>query len=372
MKKTFLGLTLMLSSFVALSATSTTSTTTKPTQNKNAERGQIGSTFSAPVMYQNHLYFLATTGVLYQSNPDLTSVNQLYIGKKQTVSGLSLVGSTLYWGEGLHDDKKSTLHSFDLNTKKMLKEVEVDGHIEREIFAHAGTLYIGTGFGGVSAFKESNLEKLWQTKDVEGKAIHADGNILLVEDKICTTSIYEYKGIICLDPKTGKLLSHIDLLKNPKSEIVASNSLIIGFATEANLSENKWTVPSDFYVYDVKANKMQVLKELRGFNFFAPLISSDFAFVTLSTGDFITISLKNGAIGFMGEFAEPFINNTFMMKNSYCSIGVMGKILCYSKTKGSTYALSEDKRFLETPIGKIATVGGKIYAPSRIGYFIVE
>lgn len=342
----------------------------KPTKEVN-DRGVVGSTFSSPILYENALYFVATTGVLYRTNLDLSSPTKLFEGKKQTLGALTLVGSTLYWGEGLHQDNSVTLHAFDLKTKKILKEVSIDGHIEREIFHHNGILYAGLGGGGVGAFKINTLEKLWQTKEVGGKALHADGNLVFAENKICTTAIYDFKGVICLDPANGKVLNTYPLQKNPKSEIVAKNSLIIGFATEANLTDAKWTTPADFYVVDLKLNKVRFSKELRGFNFFAPHIVDDFAFVTLSTGDFISISLATGNIGFIGEFSEPFINNSFTMKGNLCGLGIMGKVLCYSKTKNG-YGITNDKRMMETPIGKITTIGNKIYAPSRMSYFIIE
>lgn len=338
---------------------------------KIKDRSSIGSTFSSPVLYEKNLYFIATTGIVYKSGLDLSNPEVIFEGKKQSVCGLTLVGSILYWGEGLHADKLTILHAFDLKTKKMIKEITVDGHIERGVFNYNNIIYTGLGFGGIAAFKENTLEKIWQIKEVNGRPLHADGNIVFLENKICTTSIYDYKGIICLDPKNGKILNTFELKLNPKSEIVATDAKIVGFSTEANLSDSKWNIPSNFYVIDLKNNKISVEKELRGFNFFAPLILSDLAFVSLSTGDFITISLKNGSIGYVGEFAEPFINNPFMFKNNLCAIGIMGKFMCYSKNKNG-YGIANDSRLMETPIGKIATLNEKIYAPSRIGYFIVE
>ncbi|MFA6237589.1 MAG: hypothetical protein WC635_09710 [Bacteriovorax sp.] len=338
---------------------------------KISDRVAIGSTFSAPVKYENNLYFLATTGVLYKSNLDLSSPEVLFDGKKQTISSLTLYGTVLYWGEGVHADKSTTLHAYDLKANKMIKETTVDGHIERGTLLRDNVLYVGLGYGGIAAFKASTLEKIWQTRKINGKDLHSDGNIVFVEKKICTTAVYDFKGIVCLELSTGKITNTFELKKNPKSEIVATDSLIVGFATEANLSDSKWNIPSDLYVVDVKNNKLRFEKELRGFNFFAPLITADQAYVTLSTGDFNTVSLKNGNISYIGEFAEPFINNPFMHKNNFCALGIMGKFMCFSKNKNG-YGIANDSRIMETPIGKIVNLGGKVYAPSRIGYFIVE
>ena len=294
------------------------------------DRSSIGSTFSSPVLYEKNLYFISTTGTLYKSGLDLLNPEVLFEGKKQSISGLTLIGSILYWGEGLHVDKSTTLHAFDLKTKKMIKEISVDGHIERGVFHYNNILYTGLGYGGIAAYKVNTLEKVWQTKVINNKPLHADGNIVFLEKKICTTSVYEFKGIVCLEPETGKTVNTFELKKNPKSEIVANDTMVVGFATEANLSDSKWNTPSNFYVIDLKNNKIKIEKELRGFNFFAPLLLADLAYVTLSTGDFITISLQNGSIGYVGEYAEPFINNPFIYKNNFCALGIMGKFMCYS------------------------------------------
>lgn len=363
-------MTLLCFSFLASLSPSSYADT--KTEKHVIDRSKIGPTFSSPVLYENNLYFVATTGILYKSNLDLSNPEILFDGKKQSMSSLVLSGSVVYWGEGLHEDKISTFHAFDLKTKKILKEIKVDGHIERGAFVHNDILYTGLGDGGVAAFKVNTLDKVWQTKEAGGKALHGDGNIVFVENKICTTSVYQLKAIVCFDPANGKVVNTFVLKKNPKSEITSSNSLITGFATEATLIDSKkWNIPADLYVVDLLNNKINVEKELRGFNFFAPAIFDDQAFVTLSTGDFITVSLKNGAIGYIGEFAEPFINNSFLYKNNLCAVGIMGKFMCYSKNKNG-YGIANDSRFMETPIGKITMIGKKFYAPSRMGYFIVE
>jgi outer membrane protein assembly factor BamB len=339
--------------------------------NLDETRQHIGSTFSAPILYKTKLYFVATTGVLYESDLSMSQVVKLYEGKKQTMGTLTLDADVLYWGEGLHDDKKVTLHAFDLKTKKIKKEIEVDGHIERAILIDGNTLYIGQGEGGIAAYTKDKLEKIWQTNLFNKKSIHADGNIVKHGSNICTTSVYGYKGILCLEQKTGKIVQSFDLTQNPKSEIIVSNDILVGLATEADLVKSNWTIPADFYAIDLKNNKIKFVQKLRGFNFFAPTITSNKAFVTLSTGDFININLNDGKIEFLGEFPEPFINNSFMKNEEYCSIGIMGKFLCFSKAKIG-YGISTDKRFMESPIGKISEVNKKWIAPSRVGYFLLN
>ncbi|MFZ4714926.1 MAG: hypothetical protein ACOYL6_14500 [Bacteriovoracaceae bacterium] len=347
----------------------------KKVEEKVEPRGQdlrtfIGSTFSPPVAFEGKIYFVATTGVLYEGAPDLSTVTKLFIGKKQTLGNLTLHDGILFWGEGLHTDTKTVLYSFDIKMKKV-KEIPVEGHIERAPFISEGVLYTGLGPQGVAAFKADTLQKLWQTKEIEKKAIHADGNIVSYKGDICTTSIYDFKAIICMEAKTGKISQSYSLKKNPKSEIVLTKDYLVGIATEADMTKPVWTLPSNFYVVDLAQKKIHLEKELRGFNYFAPLIDEDVAYVTLSTGEFLSLKLSDGKIGYIGEFQEPFINNAFFLKEAVCSLGVMGKLLCYSKGK-STWGLSSDKRYMESPIGKTALVNGSTYAPSRVGYFLVE
>jgi hypothetical protein len=192
--------------------------------------------------------------------------------------------------------------------------------------------------------------------------------MLMVEKKICATSVYELKGVVCLDPKSGKVLQMGVLARDPKSEITLWKDHVVGYATEGDLVKPKFDVPADLYIYDVKNDKVKMSKELRGFNFFAPVINGDEAFVTLSTGDFINVNLNDGKIQFMGEFPEPFTNNSFMKGQAFCGVGIMGKFMCYSRAK-SGYALSTDKRLMETVIGKVIWENGKLVAPSRLGYY---
>ena len=332
-------------------------------------RSKIGSTFSSPVLVGDLFYFVATTGVLFEASKDFKTIKKLYEGNKQTLGALVVVNDKLIWGEGLHTDKKTLFHIFDIKTKKMLKEIEIKGHIQRPpLFIH-DTIYLPTGPGGILAINATTYKTKWHTKTHNKKDLHIDSNILAVENQICATSVYEFKGIVCLDEKSGKVLQTAELTRNPKSEITLWNNQIVGFATEADLSKPKWDIPSDLYVYDIKNNKMKMSKELRGFNFFAPQINGDEAFVTLSTGDFILVNLTNGKIHFLGEFPEPFTNNAFIKGLDFCGIGIMGKYMCYGKTT-SGYALTVDKRLMETVVGEIMYLDSQLITPSRAGYYI--
>jgi len=103
----------------------------------------------------------------------------------------------------------------------------------------------------------------WHTKNYNKKKLHIDSNLLAVGEKICATSVYEFKGVVCLDENSGKVLQASELTRNQKSEITLWNNQIVGFATEADLSKPKWDIPSDLYVYDVNNNKMKMSKEMK-------------------------------------------------------------------------------------------------------------
>jgi hypothetical protein len=184
------------------------------------------------------------------------------------------------------------------------------------------------------------------------------------------TPIYEVKGVLCVDQQTGRETRFSPLMRDPKSEIVRSGDLLVGFATDANLRDAKFDIPSDLYVYDLKIGKMRWVKELRGFNFFPPVIHESEAFVTLSTGDFILIDLVSQKITFLGEYPEPFVNQAFRSGDQYCAVGVGGKYSCYLKTKGGSPGLSKDLRLMETVLGKVSEIENRIYLPTRIGYSI--
>lgn len=332
-------------------------------------RAKIGSTFSSPVSVGEKFYFVATTGVLFEADKKFKVVTKLYEGKKQSLGSLTVIKNKLFWGDGLHTDAKSILHIFDLKTKKIFKEIEVTGHVERAPLHSNGLIILPLGPGGIMALNDSDFKTKWIATKYEGKELHVDSNILLIGEKLCATSVYKLKGVFCLEIKTGKVTQASQLTRNPKSEITIWKDHVVGFATEGDMATPKWDLPADFFIYDVKTDKMKMSKELRGFNFFAPSISGDEAFVTLSTGDFILINLNNGKIQFLGEFPEPFLNSTFMKGPEYCAIGIMGKYMCYGVAKNG-YALTTDKRLMETVIGKVYYDNNTLIAPTRVGYYI--
>lgn len=333
-------------------------------------RVKIGPTINSPIEYKGKLYFLSTTGVLYESNYDLSDIKNIYQTALTSFCALTLHNGVLYFGEGLHTNTKTNFYAFDLKTKKQVFKIAVDGHIERPPVINNNIAYVGLGPSGIGALDLKTQKFIWQTKVIKSGNLHVDSTPVISNQQLCTVSIYDFKGIFCLNLKDGRETYHLASSLSPKSEIGVNGDVLFGYTTEANMNDLKGDTPSNFFIWNLKDKKLIKEVKLRGYNFFAPLvISSNEVFVTLSTGDLITINLDTGALTYVGEFPEPFISNAFKIDGALCAIGVMGQQLCYKPVKGG-YALTVEKRHSESTVGQIKNmINGKYYIPSRIGYF---
>ncbi len=345
----------------------------EPKETKKSWRVNVGPTVSSPLSYEGALYFLATTGLLLRFEENDKKLEKIFQTEKSSVSGLTIESGIAYFGEGVHEDKKANIYAVDLKTKKLLFKKEVTGHIERNPVVKDGALFVSMGPGGFGSLNLETRKWNWIASKVKESKIHSDSNPIFYKGSVCISSVYEFKGVVCLNQASG-VVTHSQKLKySAKSELGLSGSKLFGFAHEADLVKSKWDTPSVFYIIDLEKKKTLKEVELRGFNFYAPELTTktkeNEAFVSLSTGDIITVNLTSGKITYVYEFPEPFISSTFKYKEQLCALGVMGKLLCFKKTKKG-FALSNEKRYFETPIGKIKeSVNGKLYIPSRIGFF---
>ena len=155
-------------------------------------RSKIGTTFSSPVTYNGKYYFVATTGVLFESDKEFKQAQKLYEGKRQSIGSLTLFEDKLLWGDGMHTDQKSTLHIFDLKSKKLLKDLDVEGHIERAPLIHAGLIYLPLGPAGIMAIDLKDQKVKWHTKLHADKKLHIDSNILIMDKKILISTSDDY------------------------------------------------------------------------------------------------------------------------------------------------------------------------------------
>ena len=338
--------------------------------NDTALRSKIGPTVSSPVENNGKLYFLATTGVLYEINKNLEKLENIFQTEKNSLSGITINNNIAYFGEGLNKDDKVNLYAFDLTEKKLKSKTAIEGHIGKRPALNNGILYIALGPKGLGSYDISSQKFLWKIDKFGRNTIHTDSTPIFYGKNVCIGSRDKFKGIVCLNKKTGSMDSSYPLKYSAKSELALSRERLFGFATEANLVDSKWNTPSTFFIIDLQKNKLIKEVELRGFNFYSPtLINQDEVFIAISTGDIITISLNDGKISYVSEFPEPFLSNTFVYKKQYCAIGAMGMLLCYKKTQ-KNWALSYEKRYYESPIGKISgPIDGKHYLPSRTGFF---
>ena len=338
---------------------------------KQDTRSLIGPTVHAPIKIRKDLYFLSTTGGLYKSDLKLESVKLMAKTKQVTVSPLTHFKGSLYFGDGLHEAKKSSLYRYDLKKKKIITTLTVPGHIQREVAAHKDLLYVGSGVNGISAY-DQHLSLKWNVKKANKKALHIDSNPITYKDLVCVASIYTYKAIICLDKLTGKVKKTYEFKESPKSELGISGNLLYGFTSEADMMKSKFDIKSNLFVIDLEKNKIVKNVELRGYNFFrAPVVKENKILVNISTGDILVIDLISGKIEFVGVFPEPFVSTPFILNSQFCAIGIMGKLLCYEKGK-SQYHVTKDKRLFESPVGTIRVIDGKAFVPSRMGYFLVR
>ena len=332
-------------------------------------RQKIGNIFTAPLLYNEKYYFVSTAGILYESNKDLSEVTSLYSGTRQTIGVMTLVNDKLFWGDGLHTDQKTTLHVYDLKAKALLKDIELDGHINRAPLVQAGLIILPLGPSGIVALDLKTFSLKWKTESYGNKKIHVDSNLVVVEDKVCGTSVGDTKGLFCVKTKTGVITQFSQLMRDPKSDITVWKNHLVGYATEGDIARAKFDIPSDLFIYDVKADKIILSKELRGFSYFPPSIQDDEAFITLSTGDFLLLNLTDGIIFFIGEYPEPFINNPFRKDGEYCGIGIMGKYMCFKRTKAGL-GINLYKSLNETVLGRVSVWDSKILAPTKTGYYL--
>lgn len=327
-------------------------------------RVKVGPVYAPPAEYKDSLYFLGSTGGLFKTDKDFGNFKDLFKTNLKTVSGLLLDQGILYFGEGLHDDKKSDFYAFDIEKSKLLFKTSVKGHVEKKPVLVGDLVITGIGPGGLVAMDKKEGALKWTLDTVEGKKLHIDSTPLVAGDKIFVGSIYDYKGVVAIEASTGKVLWATATDKSVKTDLRLAGDKLVTFGTEASFNTEKRDIPSDFLVFDSKTGKKLVSKELRGSNLFPQLISGGEVFASLSTGDVISIEIKNGNVTVIDQVPEPFLASTFKRAGQNCAVSVMGRAFCY---KGKKKMLSENLN--ENVLGWIESAPkGSIFLPTRIGY----
>jgi outer membrane protein assembly factor BamB len=327
-------------------------------------RIKVGPVYAPPAEYKDSLYFLGSTGGLFKIDKEFGNFKDLFKTNLKTVSGILLDQGILYFGEGLHDDKKSDFYAFDIEKSKLLFKTAVKGHVEKKPVLVGNLVITGIGPGGLIAIDKKSGEIKWTLDSVEGKKLHIDSTPLVSGDKIFVGAIYDYKGVLSVEAATGKVLWATATDKSVKTDLRFAGDKIVTFATEANFTNEKRDIPSDFLVFDSKSGKKLVSKELRGSNLFPQLISGNEVFTSLSTGDVITIDLKKGDVKVIDQVPEPFLASTFKRAGQNCAVSVMGRAFCY---KGKKKMSSENLN--ENVLGWIDSAPkGSIFLPTRVGY----
>lgn len=336
-----------------------------------AFRAMLGPVYGPPTLYKGKIYILGSSGLLFESKDLTQKAEKIFQTKLKTVSEPVRDGNILYFGEGLHDDKESSLYAFDLDAKKLLFSVPVKGHIEKRATIVGDDLIVGLGPGGLASFNKKTGKENWRLIKDKEKTLHIDSTPILYKDSVLVGSIYDYKAILSVKIKGGAINWSTTTEKSPKSDLVVADEKVVAINSDGDLNSKNREIPSDFVVLDAKSGKQLFTKPMRGSNFFPQLVDNNVAFVSLSTGDLITIDLKTQKLTPIDQYAEPFLSSTFKQGKELCAISVMGRLFCYENFK-----LSRKKELGEVVIGKIvanpsvtAEVGSdKIYYPTVIGY----
>lgn len=331
-------------------------------------RSKIGPVVRAPHQIDNHLYFLSAGGVLIRANHKFESEKVLFQTALPSASPLYLYGDLFLFGEGLHNHTESHLYIYNYKKEKLVTKIKVNGHIQRSPLIHEDLILVSTGHDGLHAYDRKNYQLKWKINEFKSKKLHVDSNPVAYKKNICFTSIYDSKMILCSDLE-GKIVFNIETKHNPKGELLVVKNKLLTLETEADMMKLKFDIPSIVRLINLDELKEEKKIDLRGFNFFQPLdLKNDEVMFNLSTGDMITININNGKIGYIGEFPEPFVSTPFIYESSVCSIGLMGKLICKERGK-EQYVITKEKRYFESPVGEIKNIEGKVYIPSRMGYF---
>ena len=332
-------------------------------------RSKIGPTVRSPLFIENHFYFLSAGGVLIKANYKFENEKILFQTKLPTASPIYQYGDLIIFGEGLHNHNESSLYIYNLKKEKLVKKIEVNGHVQRAPLVYKDLILVGTGPDGLHAYDRKSYEFKWKINKHESKSLHVDSNPIAYKDKICFTSVYESKLILCSNLE-GKVIKSFEAKENPKGELSLVKNKLLTLETEADMMKLKFDIPSLVKIINLDNLKIEKEIKLRGFNFFRPLdLNNDEVMYNLSTGDMITINITNGKIGYIGEFPEPFVSTPFILNSSVCSLGLMGKLICKEKAQDQ-YVVTKEKRFFESIVGEVTNINGRIYAASRMGYFI--
>lgn len=353
-------------------STATIHATTHTTNNilKNDSNNFVGPVVNGPIEYNNKLYFLAQDGSLYKGNYDLSDHKKIFKTDLASVSIIaqdSSMPNIIYFGEGIHADTSSKLFIFNLSNEKLEASIQINGHIERSLLITETTIFAATGPGGLVAIDKKTKNIIWQKKDISKGKIHVDSSPILVKNDVCFASIYDYKGIVCLDINNGQEVFSIDQKLNPKSDLMLIGNYIVGFSTDAIFAQSKWNIPSTLYIIDYANKKIAKEVDLRGHQFLHPIqTSQDEIFITLSTGDILLIGVPSGTIQFIGETNVPIMSNPFFVNGLYCATAINGKTFCYRRLK-DRFELIFDKDLSAFSFGKITSFKDNIYIPTNTG-----
>ncbi len=370
------------------------------TGSKEKIQSLIGPVYGNTIDFQNHFYAVSSSGVLFKIQQDFTKMTVLHKGQSQSTGYLTLYEKSdkehiLIWGDGIHFHNKSQLYFYHIESNSLVKSIPLDGHIEKGVIIeenkiqNAAHLYVTHGDGGVSKIDLMNYGLLWNKKDYNKSPIHSDSKVIIFDQLACFGVIKNLKGILCVQKMTGDIVKFFPLKYQPFGELHYDQKTheLYGFSTDASMTETEFRKPSTLYLINLSKQSMTFEKEFRGYNIFGPMKIMDEFLVSLSTGEILSYSHTRQDLKMIHDFPEPFINNFVAKENRYCTLGIMGKLLCFERNKiinsdpktnalkkseSFQYAKVKDERLLITTIGETQLTGNFLLIPTRQGIHKVD
>lgn len=341
----------------------------KITQPKITEIGQMGSVYRPPVKIHKNLYILASSGTLFKTDLNLKNQTPLFQTEKKTFSGILKIGSTLFFGDGLHHDKSSFFYAFDIAKNKLKFKIPVKGHIEKFPIKYKNNIIFSAGIGGLISIDAKTGNVMWKiTKDVT-KVLHIDATPILKGSTLYFSSIYNHKALLCADADHGKLTCSHPTKLGIANDLLDYGAHLVSFHTTAKATTKKYETPTLLKIFSLKDKKYIKEIKLRGFNFFLNKSDPKVLNLAMSSGDIARINIPSGKIAYLDQHPEPYMSSSFKFNDNDCFFSTMGRFSCYN---------SAHKRVLETrdvlraAIGDITNIDGLFYIPTRVGMLLFK
>jgi hypothetical protein len=328
----------------------------------------IGPVYRKVLPLNDKVYFLASSGVLYEADSDMKKSIPLFQTVNKTMSGIVSKGDLLFFGDGLHHDKVSFLYAYDIKKKKIRYKTQVKGHIEKYPIIYKDKLIFSAGPAGIHAINLKDGKEIWKIERNGSRRLHVDSTPVIVGTRLYFTSLYENKSLICANIETGKIECEYIMQGSIKNDLILIGNYLVALETEATFENTNRKMPTILNVFSLKENKIIKKINLRGYNLFASHKDDIDINLAMSSGDIIKVEIPSGKIKYLDLFPEPFMSSSFKRNGYDCFFSTMGREVCYNK---NNKRIIEKREKFRTSVGDITTIGKKVYIPTRVGYLVL-